>query len=113
VRRGRSGAGSGVSPRRRRGSSAANPAAPSAVSAISNHACSNSCIAERASGVPRIAISPAIPSTAPICRKAADTAVPVARRFGGRSITDAVVSPANASPIAVPETSCAGSQSPT
>ena len=51
-----------------------------------------------------------MPSTAPICRAQEESAVPVASRFGGRSITVAVASAAKAKPNAAPETIWTGSQ---
>ena len=51
-----------------------------------------------------------MPTTAPIWRKQLETALPVANLLGGRSATDALVSPANVNPTALPETSCVGSQ---
>ena len=85
-------------------------ASPSAA-AISSHAWSNRAGSSSGPGVPSTATSAAMPSTAPIWRAHEESAVPVARRFGGSSITEAVASAANAMPNAAPETSCAGSQS--
>ena len=51
-----------------------------------------------------------MPTTAPIWRKQLETAVPVANLLSGKSATEALVSPANVSPTALPETSWAGSQ---
>ena len=78
--------------------------------AINIHARSKAGSGVRVSGVPSTATRPAMPITAPIWRKQLETAVPVANLLGGRSATDALVSPANVNPTALPETSCAGSQ---
>ena len=57
-------------------------------------------------------MSAATPSTAPIWRRHEDSAVPVAIRFAGRSMTVAVDSAAKTMPAAAPETSWQGSHVP-